>query len=374
MTQKATVLYIIDSLRRGGAERQFVELLKNIDTNLVDPVVVYLKHEDKSYIDELKNQGIEPILIQRSWKGDISPVLGLYKLIELRKVTLIHSVLNMSGIFGTIAAKLSGVPHVCSVIREARDPNWKLMVIRKSLAYAVDAYVANTKTGLDNRFKNWRDNFYVVYNGFDVSRFSNNKAYGLASDKIFMMGMVASLSDYKDHLTLLRAICLLRDKFEVDGIDLEYKLLLIGDGENRASLESFVSANKLENIVSFTGQIADVERIYADLDIAILLTNASLHAEGISNSLVEAMACGIPVIATGDGGTVEFVKSEKNGILINNADSVACANALERLLLDSELRYQLGQNGHQTVMDKFSMDKYVASYLNLYKKLLPSHF
>lgn len=372
MPNNITVLYIIDSLRRGGAERQFVELLKNIDRGLVNPVVVYLKHEEKSYIDELKNKGINPILVERSWKGDITPAFRIYKLIVQHKPVLIHSVLNMSGIFGTLTAKLSGVPHVCSVIRQARDPNKKTRIIRQLLAYMVDAYVANTKIGLNNRFSHWRSNFHVIYNGLDISRFSNNKINRSVSgkNKIFKIGMIATVSAHKDHLTLLKAMCLLRDTLQKNSVEIQYELLIIGDGENRDNLESFVTSNGLESSVIFTGQIGDVERIYADLDIAVLLTNASLHAEGISNSLVEAMACGIPVIATNDGGTVEFVESEKNGILIENGDITGCARAIERLLSDDALRHQLGQNGHRTVMEKFSMDSYIGNYLSLYKKIL----
>ena len=172
------LLFVIDSLRFGGAERQLVELVKGLDKTRFTITVVSLKMERDSYAKAIEGLGVELLYIERLARFDLTPVFRIAQLIKRLNIDVVHATLTMGGVFGVAAAKLTSTPVVCSVIREGKDPNTKLRIFRKMLAPFSDLYVSNSYAGLANRFKKMRPNFRVVHNGFDLSRFRNDWPLG----------------------------------------------------------------------------------------------------------------------------------------------------------------------------------------------------
>jgi glycosyltransferase involved in cell wall biosynthesis len=156
---------------------------------------------------------------------------------------------------------------------------------------------------------------------------------------------------------LLEALARMEDRLE---------LRLVGDGPERAALEARARTLKIADRVRFVGQVADPSPHYAG---ARLFALPSL-GEGLSNALLEAMAFGLPVVATRIGGNVDLVEDGVNGLLVEPGDPAQLAAALTRLLRDEPLARRLGAAARRTVLGGYTMDRTVARYVDLYRAAL----
>jgi glycosyltransferase involved in cell wall biosynthesis len=370
---RVRVLFVIDSLGFGGAERQLVELMKGlIHTDSYEIYIVSLMMRSEGYTDIVNTLGMEIHYCQRTYKYDIfSPLFKIVRCIREYRIELIHTFMNMGSLFGALAAKITGLPVVCSAIRDAKDSSWRDKYIIRFLATLADIYVANSYAGFTNRFRKMRPIFQVVYNGIDFSRFDsddgNKKAsrteLGISSFSR-VVGMVASFSKNKDQGTLLTAASKVLNVFPDVGF------IFVGDGVTRIELEKRAAELGIGKQAVFTGFRMDVDRIYPLLDICVLLTNSWVHLEGIPNVLVEAMVCGVPVIASCGGGTNEIVDHGKNGIIVPPHDPESTAMAIIRLLSDREEADRLASEAQIRVRNLFGLEKYVCDYENIYQRVL----
>ena len=142
--------------------------------------------------------------------------------------------------------------------------------------------------------------------------------------------------------------------------------LIVGKGQNEEALNEYAKENGVNNVV-FCGYRTDVEAIYKASDIGALCTNSEVHAEGVSNSIMEAMACGLPVVATIGGGTAEIVKDGHNGYLVAPKDSEDMAGKIVSLLQDKETRLKYAKNALDTIEERFTIETMTEQYLNVYR-------
>jgi len=368
------ILFVIDSLGTGGAERQLVELVRSMDKTHFQIHIACLAYYDESYAELLNGTGVRIEYFSRSYYLDIKPIISLIRYIQNNKIDLIHGFMHMGSLFGLIAAKIMRKPIVCSAIRDAKEKTILAMLIIKWLAMFSDIIVANSKAGFTNRFRKMRSNFIVVYNGIDFNRFIPNEnkynrhlreELGLRESD-FVVGMVANLGPNKDHITLLdSAQIVLKRKPNV-------KFLLIGKNyyQIQQKLELKAKQLNIEKNICFCGYRKDIDKIYNIFNLSILLTNNELHQEGISNAIIESMACGIPVIATVGGGTGEIITDGVNGLLIPPKSPKETADAIIRLVSNRAEASRIGEAGKQFVYEKFNITRYVKDYEHLYQKVL----
>jgi glycosyltransferase involved in cell wall biosynthesis len=144
---------------------------------------------------------------------------------------------------------------------------------------------------------------------------------------------------------------------------------LIGDGADIDEIKSNVPPQLSRKII-FLGKRADVESIINIFDVGILLTNAKVHGEGISNSIIEYMALNKPVIATRGGGTNEVVIDNQNGYLIDADNKDQLIEKIETLMKDKNRMDDLGKVGHQMAYEKFDFNIMADHYISIYQKLL----
>jgi glycosyltransferase involved in cell wall biosynthesis len=175
-----------------------------------------------------------------------------------------------------------------------------------------------------------------------------------------LVGSVGRLHPQKDFATLLAAIAQVRKRIPT------VRLLLVGDGELRDELESQSRSLGLSEIVTFAGSRTDVPEILAAVDV---FTLSSLW-EGMSNAALEAMAAGLPVVATAVGGTPEVVVDEVTGLLVPPHDPTSLAGALTTLLREPALRRRMGQAGRERVQEQFSVERMVCRTEALYTEML----
>jgi len=203
------ILFVIDSLVSGGAERQLVELIKGLAKRSDYKISLgVLENIETGYTDTIRKLQIDIHLFPRKFRYDFSPILSIRQFIIRQEVHLVHSFLDLGALYGLIAGLLAGRPVVCSSIRNAKDEHIKNAIIIQIEARISDILVANSLTGFTNRFKAMRPNFRLIYNGIDFDRFNVSledveavrKHFGLQRYK-HIIGMVATFSRYKDYDT-----------------------------------------------------------------------------------------------------------------------------------------------------------------------------
>lgn len=371
------LLFVTPSLCIGGAERQLVQLLKNLDPERYVITVAVFTGVDEVAQDGFYGQvsdlpNVSLTVLTRSGRFDLlGPVRSLVRLIRTERIQVMHTFLNLASTFGLVAAKITGVPIIASAIRDSRDPGLAYRLCRIAQARATDILVSNSEAGFDNRFRRRRANFRVIGNGLDLRRFeSQPQAVASLREELqlarftHLLGMVATLSDFKDHTAFLHiAARVVAEKPQAG-------FLVIGDGPNRAALEALSAQLRLGDNVVFTGYRSDIDTLTGLLDVACLFTNYRIISEGLPNAVLEAMACGVPVVATDDGGTVEILQDGVEGFLVSRNDVEISSRRILELLNDDELRRSMGQRGRATIAANFSMDVCVARYEALYHQLL----
>jgi len=174
-----------------------------------------------------------------------------------------------------------------------------------------------------------------------------------------VVGMIARLTAAKDHMNLFDAFLRVREAHAVA------RLLLVGDGELRADLERAVHQRRLSHTVVFAGRRDDVADVLSALDVFVL----SSATEGLAVTLLEAMAAGLPVVATRVGGNPEVVVDGDTGRLVPPRDPIALAAAIGEMLSDRARATRMGERGAERARGRFGIDAMVNGYLALYDAL-----
>ncbi|MCL4779471.1 MAG: glycosyltransferase [Gammaproteobacteria bacterium] len=371
------LLFVTPSLYVGGAERQLVQLVQNLDpARYLITVAVFVAAEVATQEGFYRQvSGLPNVTLATLSRGSrfdlVGPLFSLVRLIRARQIQVIHTFLSLPSTFGVVASRLTGVPIVASAIRDSRDIGLVYRICRILQAHTANILVSNSGAGFDNRFRRRRANFRVIGNGLDLRRFdvrpeavaNLRRELGL-SRFTQLVGMTATLSGFKDHEAFLRVA----EKVVAERPETGF--LVIGDGPNRTSLEALTARLGLAGNVVFTGYRSDVDVLTGMLDVACLFTNFRVISEGLPNAVMEAMACSVPVVATRGGGTVEIVHDGVEGFLVAENDVGISAQLVLRLLKDESLRRRLGAQGRASIEANFSLAACIARYEELYCQVL----
>ncbi len=200
----------------------------------------------------------------------------------------------------------------------------------------------------------------VIHNGVDLSDFSIRYQEDPPNKrKDVLIGTVARLSEPKDHGNLLRAFALVREK--IPGV----RLLLIGDGELRSDIELMIHQHGQEKNVDMLGRRSDIPELLAGMDIFVLPSKR----EGFPISILEAMACGKPVVATDVGGVKEIISSGNDGLIVPPEDHYSLAAAIIRIIEDIGLRKRLESGAVNKIVSNFSKEVMMQKYMNLFNSV-----
>ncbi len=361
------IIFFIDSFPAGGKERRLVELMKGLSTKHDIEFELVIMTNDVHY-KEIFDLGIKVHFVIRKSKKDISVFSQFYRICKNFRADIVHCWDSMTAVYLVPVSKLLHIKFVNGMVadtpeqRNVRNKTWlrgKLtfpfsnIIVGNSLA-GLAAYGAPAKKAI------------CIYNGFDFKRTENLPDPASIRNKLeihtnFIVGMVASFSVYKDYRTYYSAAELLLKKRK------DITFLAIGDYTDSADSKKIINDEYAEYF-RLLGRKSGVESFVNIMDICVLAT----FTEGISNSILEYMAAGKPVVATDGGGTVEIVKEGETGFLVKPAKPAELAEKIEKLLNSGELRMKMGKAGNERVKKDFSIDSMIEKYIFHYSKLLKS--
>ena len=252
--------------------------------------------------------------------------------------------------------------------------NRKYILLRKLVRPFVGHYIAVSKD-----LQNWltdtvgvkRNRTSQIYNGVDNIRFHPAQTPrehlgppGFFDDNSIVIGSVGRMAAVKDYPNLVRAFLKL---LQLDPTRRDYlRLLIVGDGASRAACLELLGQRGADHLAWLPGERTDIPELMAAMDIFVL---PSL-GEGISNTILEAMATSLPVIATSVGGNLELVHDGVTGSLVPPADPDAMAHALLNYVDDADQRRAHGRAARAIIDRQFSVDAMVQDYLSVYDRIL----
>jgi sugar transferase (PEP-CTERM/EpsH1 system associated) len=367
------IAHVIYRLAIGGLENGLVNLINKMPTDRFRHVII-CADDFTDFRNRIVDKDVEVYALRKRPGNDWRAHMRLWRLLRRLKPAIVHT-RNVGTIEYSVTAMLAGVR--CRVHGEhGRDmfdidgSNKKYALLRRIYNPFIHCFIALSKDlegYLQDSVGIHSKKIVQLYNGVDCERFVD-KSLQKQSDNssAVRIGTVGRLQAEKDQANLVRAFAVLRDKAVVAGLQVHLQLSLIGDGPDREKLESLVRELAIEENVEFLGARDDVPQLMQSLDIFAL---PSL-GEGISNTILEAMATGLPVVATAVGGNPELVDEGNSGYLVPSADAESLAVALFHYIEQPDLIARHGKEGRRRIERYFSMDAMVNAYMEVYSRLL----
>ncbi len=356
------VCYLIDRLIRGGTELHLLRLIRSLDRAKVQPFLCLLDGED----DE--SQALEPDdcpVLRLGVKSLHSPstfvrAVRFARFLRRERIDIVEVYFPDSTYFGALTAKLAGVPHVIGTRRNLG--HWMRPIDRfvgRFFRRLISVTVANCEVCRRAVIEQERaapDSVVVLQNGLDIERFADIPPLdATVNGRPRYVGMVANLRPVKGPDVFLRAAATVIRSHP----NTIFRIAGTGDIESARQLaEQLGIADRVE----FLGRVEDIPAFLADIDVAVLTS----RSEGLSNSLLEYMAAGRPIVATAVGGNVELIEDGVTGLLVPAGDPEALAEGIDRLLQTSTLAVALGVAARMKACAEYSSEAMMRQYERFY--------
>jgi sugar transferase (PEP-CTERM/EpsH1 system associated) len=357
------VMHLVLNLNVGGLERFIIELIKNY-SNSISPCIVCLEGagELAGFVESA-----EVITLNDKPGMKFGAIKRLMVIAKDKNIQIIHTHNEASHFYGSVAGFMGCVPVI-----HTRHGRYLHNSRKKILLNTLSSFLSTKVVGVSDDVSELmirneflpRKKVLTIMNGVDVDTYSPQPAKHIfpfnTGSGVVRIGIVARLNEVKDHSNLLKA-CKVLKRFTNN-----FKVVIVGDGPLRSHLESESESLQLQDRVIFTGTRNDIPDILHELDIYVL----SSISEGTSMTLLEAMACGLPVVATNVGGNPEVVMDGETGLLVPSRNPEALAEKLLLLIRDRGLRTRLGQAGRERILRHFSISTTAQRYEDMYECLL----
>lgn len=353
-----------------GSENHLLALLPGLQAMGIDVTMLVLATDRvraQGFIEAMQARGVESML--QAMGGDLSPNLPfqLSRLLQQQHYDLVHTHLIHADFYGGIAAKWAGVKALVATRHNTFPPlaRFPLNIINRLVSKNLDRIicishnVAKFTAGIDSNSQNKLE---VIHYGLDpvVEALGESRPTFRKQANEVIIGIVARLIVEKDYPTLIRAMRQVVDKHAYA------RLVIIGDGPLRSELQHLVHSLDLQQHIDFLGQQDYAARLMPGFDIFAF---PSLF-EGFGLVLLEAMAAGLPVIATRVASIPEIVEDGVSGLLVPPQDPDRFAAAINTLIADPALAHRMGQAGQTRVADNFTVEAMVQHTAQLYRAVL----
>lgn len=370
----ARVLFVITTTGFGGAERCLELLSTRLDRDRYLTSVCSLCPPG-SIGRRIAESGVEVTTLGMSGRASALELahgtLRLRREIDRRGVDLVHSLLYRGNLVGLLAARLSRRRPAVVASQHSRHPDWMPLATRlvRVTRPWVDRLVTVSEPVREEIHRHERiarDRVVLIENGVDVEAYSPEGPRHLRNQldpggRSFLVGAMGRLARSKGLPTLVDAARLMADGSP------PCRIVVAGEGPDRADLERLIRHHGVEDRVQLVGYCDDVLAFYRAVDV---LAIPSL-TEGTPYSLLEAMACGLPIVATSVGGMPRILTGEgEAGLLVPPEDAGSLARALERLRADGELRGRLGRRARARVVESYNARTMLERYQEVFDEVL----
>ena len=353
----------IGQLTYGGAESQLYELARGL-VERCDPFVYCLSEKQDPYGPRLAELGVPVRVFPARGPLDLSRVMKLASWLRRDEVSLVHAFLFNASAYAYLATRMN---RDVALITSARNCKLEPSAIRHSVMSrafgASDAVICNSTEMAEFASRHYEapaDRMHIVYNGVDTKRFagaaSDDGATSTGADRVVRIGTIGRLERQKNYRLFLDAARILLDR----GMDARFEI--VGEGSLSGELRQYARSRNLNGNVSFSGTRRDVPAFLGGLDQFWLTSDW----EGTPNVVLEAMAAGVPVVATRVGGTPEIVEHEKTGLVVDSGSLESFSSAALRLIEDRALAERLSAAASKAVREKFSVDAMVDATWEIY--------
>ena len=364
--RKLRVMHLIHQLGAGGAENGIVNIANHIDCNAFESAIcAFVGGGALTKRLDLKRTAL--FEMEKRSGNDIRLPFNLYRLFRRWKPDIVHTHAWGTLLEGIVAARFAKVPAVIHGEHGTLQDKAQNIVIQRFLWRSVDRVLSVSAAHARQMSKTIGfpvDRIDVLANGVNTDLFGKQTPnikdeLGLADDS-FVIGTVGRLVPVKNQRLLIRTFANLTTRHN------QLHLVITGDGPLKRELESMANALNCREHVHFLGRRSDVPRIMAGLDVFVLCS----HSEGMSNTILEAMSSGLPVIATDVGGNPELVVHGRTGMLVPSDNDDALGAAIESLIVDADLKVSMGRYGRERAAREFSLQAMVRRYEKLYQRCL----
>ena len=363
------VAHIVFRFDYGGLENGLVNLINHMPPSCARHVVIGLT-EVTEFAKRINRPGVDVYAIGKKPGKDPMAYVRLFKLLRRLRPDVVHT-RNIGTMDCQVIACLAGVGR-----RVHSEHGWdttdheglsnKYRLLRRVLSVFVDRYIA-----LSRELEDWlvndlevpRAKVARICNGVDIKRFEPSHSRRDGSESL-VVGTITRFSEIKDPLNVVRAFARLNASV---GGTRSVRLIMVGDGPLMEAVQREVAEHGLVGDVCLPGSQLDVVPWLAQMDLFVM----GSRREGISNTILEAMAAGLPIVATRTGGNVELVDDGKTGALVPPQSPDALADAMEAYVRHEQLRLEHGTAGRRRVVDEFSLEAMVGRYAALYAPVTP---
>lgn len=372
-TAAPLVAHVIYRFDVGGLENGLVNLLNRMPARRFRHAIVCLTdHSD--FRDRLKRDDVEVFTLHKPPGNSPRTLFRLWRLFRRLRPDIVHT-RNVAALDATVPAALAGVP-VRIHGEHGRDvddldgTNTRRQLVRRLYRPFIHQYITVSRDlaqYLQDKILVPPSRIQQIMNGVDASLFRPVGEHrdpvphpGFSGPEHFVIGTVGRMQEVKDQVTLARAFVRLAQI--MPGAEQRLRLVMVGDGPLRERVRALLAGAGLERQAWLPGKRDDVARIMRSFDLFVL---PSL-AEGISNTILEAMATGLPVLATAVGGNRELVREGQTGTLVPRDDPESMALALRVYAQSPELCRRQGREGRRAIESEFGMEAMVNGYIKIY--------
>ena len=364
--RRLRVMFLTTSMPVGGAETLLVSLVRGLDRARFAPEVACLKERGPLGEELAAEVPVYCRLLRH--KYDLGVLPRLWRLLRSRKVDAVVTVGAGDKMFwGRLAARLAGVPVVVSALHSTGWPD-SVGRLNRLLTPLTDGFIGVADAHAEHLVAHEhfpRDKVHTIYNGVDTERFAPRDALAIRRELGLppfapVVGILAALRPEKNHELFLAGAAKIQNAFP------ESHFLIIGDGPQRPLLEQLATNFGIAERTKLLGSRSDVPELLSALDVLALTS----HNEASPVSILEALSCGVPVVAAEVGSVPETVVHGETGLLFTAGDVDGYVGAMLQLLKEPSLRKRLGANGRRRVVDERSLIAMVRGYESLLVRLL----
>lgn len=382
MNTRKKILFIQSRICVGGPAVHTRILAKYLNPERFQTILIggELEPDEKDVVADMRREGLDVRVLPKmgrdiSWWRDLQSLVQIYKIIKQEKPDIVDTHTAKAGAVGRLAAWLARVPVIVHTFHGHvfHDYFGKLVtqfyvLLERFLARISDRIIVISPEQQKDIVENYQitkaEKVITIRYGFELQRFFNSSPNHLLKNALnlpnnsVLLGIVGRLVPIKNHEMSLRVLVALRD------LGVPARLCIVGDGELRANLAQSAREKNIEQCVHFLGWRLDIENVYSGLDLLIL---TSLN-EGTPFTIIEAMASGVPVVATQVGGVGDLIEDQVTGLLCQSNDFQAMAEKIKQILASGHLRQKLVKNAREFAARNYSYERLIIEMERLYSE------